>query len=160
MKKIFAGLLGVVALICTACVLMVGCKGEETVRPEWQVYNGVYKFEKLESVTVMQLGEQEQTLNNTVEVGQTYGGLVWSEETIVITLNEDGTALWESKAFGTPSSSSGEVVYDWKVEDGVLYLTITNSTTTMEIDDEKIIYSVTTSTGSMQMSAKYYIKKV
>lgn len=151
LTKIF-GLVLIAAFTVIIAVCAAAC-GDGEKREEWEIYAGTYKFSKME-MTIQGSGINQSV---TINAGESYAGLSYTGDTMVIELKPDGKATISSSI----SSIESEANLTWRVEDGKLIFPETTTTgMDMSISENTIEYGMTLSVSGMTTTSKYILEKV
>ena len=101
MKKAIAGILSS-ALIIAICVMMTACS--TSIVGEWKFYS---------------MHQEQNNVTVDIKAGESYMGVTISEDAIVLTINEDGSAELKMNMAGQSANLKGT----WEEKEGKYYLT-------------------------------------
>ena len=162
--KIFAAALLTIVAVIAACMCFVGCSSSDSgsgsgeTREEWSVYNGTYKFEKAVITSSMDLGGQTYDSTVTVNVGEAYSGVTFTENYMVLTLKTNGKATFTTELADAGANSKSE--YKWSAEGKKITLETSGVTAfTFTVNGETIEYFIDMSTSGTTLTETIYLKK-
>lgn len=155
LTKIF-GLVVITVLTVIMAVCFAAC-GDGEKREEWETYAGTYKFSKME--TTIQGSYAGTPINQTVSVnaGESYGGVTYEADSMVIELKSDGKAELKSAVSNVKSESN----LNWYVEDNkLMFKEMSSEGIDYIISESNIEFGVTVTTSGMTTTIKYILAKV
>ena len=155
LTKIF-GLVVIAALTVIMAVCFAACQDGEK-REDLETYAGIYKFSKLEVTVQGSFAGTPINQTTSVKAGESFGGVTYSEDSMVIELKSDGKADIKSAVANVKSESN----LNWYVEDNkLLFEEMTSDGIDYVISGSTIEFGVSLMVSCMTTTTKFVLEKV